>query len=55
METTTERTDIRREVAIAASPETVWELLTDPEKASKSGGAARRRSTCARAASSTWR
>ncbi len=33
MERTTERTDIRREVAIAASPETVWELLTDPEKA----------------------
>ncbi len=33
MERTTERTAVRREVAIAASPETVWELLTDPEKA----------------------
>ncbi len=33
MERTTERTDVRREIAIAASPETVWELLTDPGKA----------------------
>ncbi|HEY4348555.1 MAG TPA: SRPBCC domain-containing protein [Gaiellaceae bacterium] len=33
MESTTERLEIRREVEIAASPETVWELLVDPEKA----------------------
>src|SRR4051794_21592620 len=33
METTTETTAVEREVAIAASPETVWELLVDPEQA----------------------
>jgi uncharacterized protein YndB with AHSA1/START domain len=32
METTTE-TAVEREIAIAASPETVWEFLVDPEKA----------------------
>ena len=32
METTTETT-VERELAIAASPETVWEFLVDPEKA----------------------
>jgi uncharacterized protein YndB with AHSA1/START domain len=32
METTTE-TSVEREIAIAASPETVWEFLVDPEKA----------------------
>jgi uncharacterized protein YndB with AHSA1/START domain len=31
--TTTETTAVERELAIAASPETVWELLTDPEQA----------------------
>ena len=30
---TTERLEVRREIEIAASPETVWELLVDPEKA----------------------
>jgi uncharacterized protein YndB with AHSA1/START domain len=34
METTTE-TSIHREVAIAASPETVWRFLVDPEKATR--------------------
>ena len=34
MEASTE-TAIRREVAIAASPETVWEFLVDPEKATR--------------------
>jgi uncharacterized protein YndB with AHSA1/START domain len=34
METSTE-TAIRREIAIAASPETVWEFLVDPEKATR--------------------
>ena len=33
METTAETTRVEREVAIAASPETVWEFLVDPEKA----------------------
>jgi uncharacterized protein YndB with AHSA1/START domain len=33
MERTTERLELRRELAIAASPETVWQYLVDPEKA----------------------
>jgi uncharacterized protein YndB with AHSA1/START domain len=33
MERTTERLELRREVEIAASPETVWQFLVDPEKA----------------------
>jgi uncharacterized protein YndB with AHSA1/START domain len=33
MEQTTEPLVVRREIEIAASPETVWELLTDPVKA----------------------
>ena len=33
MERTTERLEVQRELEIAASPETVWELLVDPEKA----------------------
>jgi uncharacterized protein YndB with AHSA1/START domain len=33
METTAETTRVEREVAIAASPDTVWEFLTDPDKA----------------------
>src|SRR5438067_3724769 len=33
MEATTETTSVEREIAIAASPETVWEFLVDPEKA----------------------
>jgi uncharacterized protein YndB with AHSA1/START domain len=33
METTAETTRVERELAIAASPETVWEFLVDPEKA----------------------
>jgi uncharacterized protein YndB with AHSA1/START domain len=32
MEATTETTTVEREFAIAASPETVWEFLVDPEK-----------------------
>ena len=32
MESTTERLSVTREVVIDASPETVWEFLTDPEK-----------------------
>ena len=34
MQTTTE-TSIEREIAIAASPETVWRFLVDPEKATR--------------------
>ena len=34
METTTETT-VERELAIDASPETVWEFLVDPEKLSR--------------------
>jgi uncharacterized protein YndB with AHSA1/START domain len=33
MESTTERLELQRELEIAASPETVWELLVDPERA----------------------
>jgi uncharacterized protein YndB with AHSA1/START domain len=33
MDATTETTAVEREVTIAASPETVWEFLVDPEKA----------------------
>jgi uncharacterized protein YndB with AHSA1/START domain len=33
MEATTETTVVEREVAIAASPETVWQFLVDEEKA----------------------
>jgi uncharacterized protein YndB with AHSA1/START domain len=33
MESTTEVTSLRRELSIEASPETVWELLVDPEQA----------------------
>jgi uncharacterized protein YndB with AHSA1/START domain len=33
MEATTEVTTVERELSIAASPETVWEFLVDPEKA----------------------
>lgn len=35
METTTDTTLVEREVAIAASPETVWEFLVDPDKATR--------------------
>jgi uncharacterized protein YndB with AHSA1/START domain len=33
MESATETVTLQREVAIAASPETVWEFLVDPDKA----------------------
>jgi uncharacterized protein YndB with AHSA1/START domain len=33
MDATTETTALEREIAIAASPETVWGFLVDPEKA----------------------
>jgi uncharacterized protein YndB with AHSA1/START domain len=33
MEQTSERLELHREIAIAARPEIVWELLVDPEKA----------------------
>ena len=32
MERTAEQTSVEREIRIAASPETVWEFLVDPEK-----------------------
>ena len=35
MDVTTETTAIVREVSIAASPETVWELLVDPDKVTR--------------------
>ena len=35
MERTAEKTSLEREVAIAASPETVWEFLVDPQKATR--------------------
>ena len=33
MDATAESTTVVREIAIAARPETVWELLVDPEQA----------------------
>jgi uncharacterized protein YndB with AHSA1/START domain len=35
VETTSEKTSVEREIAIAASPETVWELLVDEDKATR--------------------
>lgn len=35
MDATTESTTIVRELTIAASPETVWEFLVDPDKATR--------------------
>ena len=35
MESATETTTIVRELTIAARPETVWEFLVDPEKATR--------------------
>ena len=35
METTAETTSVEREIAIAASPETVWHFLVDPDKATR--------------------
>jgi uncharacterized protein YndB with AHSA1/START domain len=41
MESTTETAVVEREIAIAASPETVWEFLVDPDKATRVDGAGR--------------
>jgi uncharacterized protein YndB with AHSA1/START domain len=35
MDATTERTAVERQLSIAASPETVWEFLVDPDKAKR--------------------
>ena len=35
MESTTDAVSIEHEVAIAASPETVWSFLVDPDKATR--------------------
>ena len=35
MEKTADTTSVEREVTIAASPETVWEFLVDPDKATR--------------------
>jgi uncharacterized protein YndB with AHSA1/START domain len=35
VEKTAETTAVEREIAIAASPETVWEFLVDAEKATR--------------------
>ncbi|HEX6490592.1 MAG TPA: SRPBCC family protein [Gaiellaceae bacterium] len=35
MDATTETTSVERELTIAASPETVWEFLVDPDKATR--------------------
>ena len=40
MEATTEKTVVERELTIAASPDTVWEFLVDPEKATRWMGSA---------------
>ena len=42
MDATTEVTTVERELSIAASPETVWEFLVDPEKAVRWMGTTRR-------------
>jgi uncharacterized protein YndB with AHSA1/START domain len=35
MDATTETTSVERELSIAASPETVWQFLVDPDKATR--------------------
>jgi len=35
VDATAESTSVEREIAIAASPETVWELLVDPDEATR--------------------
>ena len=35
MDATTETTSVERQVSIDASPETIWEFLVDPEKATR--------------------
>lgn len=35
MDATTEGVSVEREIEIAASPETVWALLTDPQEAAR--------------------
>lgn len=40
MAKTAETTEVRREIMIAASPETIWEFLVDPEKAVRWMGSA---------------
>jgi uncharacterized protein YndB with AHSA1/START domain len=35
MDATTETTTVERQLSIAASPETVWEFLVDPDKATR--------------------
>ena len=40
MDATTETTTVEREISIAASPETVWEFLVDPDKATRWMGSA---------------
>jgi uncharacterized protein YndB with AHSA1/START domain len=35
MKSTAETTSVEREIAIAASPQTVWEFLVDPDKATR--------------------
>ena len=35
MDATTETTTVERQMSIAASPETVWEFLVDPDKATR--------------------
>jgi uncharacterized protein YndB with AHSA1/START domain len=40
MEATTETTSVERELTIDARPETVWEFLVDPEKATRWMGSA---------------
>ncbi len=35
MESTTETVAVERELTIAASPETIWQLLVDPDKATR--------------------
>ena len=60
MGSTTERLAVEREITIAASPETVWEFLVDPEKATRWMGractfdaAARRRVPLSRSSPAT--
>jgi uncharacterized protein YndB with AHSA1/START domain len=42
MERTTDRLEVSREIEIAATPETVWEFLVDPDKALRWWGRAAR-------------
>ena len=54
MEASTE-TAVRREISIAASPETVWDFFVDPGEGDALDGQSGAPSTRGRVASTAWR